>query len=213
MNKIFFAFLFLLNTIIGNSQIREYYKIDDQVSIQLPTPVEVKDTMGKKAIMAEYNNGIYLILSSPSTEYFTEDTEGKKQLKEYYNGVQAGLTSKWNGNIISEGFIDINGTTCKEFTASNESAGQTIDYFIFLKNSNFYTIQFIHAASENIVSIKPISSLLKIAVASNQPYTSYKKNNRSAYKAGVLVGQILGVVIVIVIGILIIIRMSKKKKS
>jgi hypothetical protein len=179
------------------------YKVDDNLSVNIPDDFEVIDTLGQHVIKAQIANALIMIQRIPNNGKTVTNIQDEKELKDAYIGFQKGFTKSQKGKILHQEFIEKDGLLLSRF-ACNATMGEEKQIrhcvVIFIKE-HWYAIQFWEVESMTIELTKEREMLFSsIKLPTDLGLASQMSNSTegsAAYKAGVLFGVLLGYTLII----------------
>lgn len=142
--NILLVFLFLCLNSFAQNLVK--YKIDENVSLDIPEGYEELESSGQMFARTFVGKTIVLI-SKSSAAYSGVEIHKESQLIDYYEGIQNGILKTPKGKLKKENIIEINGLkalkTSSEVVIENEK--KIFDHYIFLLKGITYSVQFIHS--------------------------------------------------------------------
>jgi hypothetical protein len=118
--------------------------IDENVTVNLPSDMEVQDTLGQKIIIAETENAVIVITRSPNGTMSDVEIKTPEELAEFYSGIISGVARQSFGEVLNNEDITLNNLKGQQFTLKIqvEDEVQLRDYFIIFLDNTFYSFQF-----------------------------------------------------------------------
>lgn len=214
---------------IGLTQNWKTYKINKDISVELPEKYSVKDTLHQKLISAETKNyGLVQVIKLPNGTIEIANPENEEDLILLYKGIQSGFVNADNREVIEEKVINLGKLKAKQFTARVpfKEDIQLWNCIVLFVNDTTYSFQFLEfedlrqktATERNkfFSSIK-ISDQLTIEdqlTTFQDEYVQHLQSDETrTLKKGRVIGQIATYLLILGGLIYLAMRVLKRKKN
>jgi hypothetical protein len=195
------------------------YKMDSNLTVNIPENFEIIDTLGQRIVRAQIDNGLIMIQRIPNKGETATSIQNKEELIKNYTGFQKGVVRSQNGKLLNQDFIEKDGLQVTQFSYS-ATMGEELQVrhclTVFL-NENWYTINFweLEALTNEMKNDrdKLFSSIKFLVGQSFKNQLSNSVEGSRGYKVGFLAGKIMGYALMIAIAVSIIIWVSKRAKK
>ena len=134
-------------------------KLDANLSINIPAPYYINDTLGIKVISATIDSGKIVITKMPKGED-NLSIKSQKDLLDFYEGVKEGLMNTLGGELLEDTIIEISNLKLQKmiFNLSLENEHFIVGYIGFVLNNNKYSIQIMEMESKKMKLAKDVLS-------------------------------------------------------
>lgn len=194
------------------------YKIDDNLTVQIPENFEVIDTLGQTIIKALIDNALIMVQRIPNKGEGATNIQNKEELLENYTGFQEGFVESQDGELISQQSVEQDGLqlTKFEFYANMGEERHIRRCLTVFLNDYWYTIQFweVEAMSDELTKEREMlfSSLRFKAGLSLDNQMSDSVEGSRAYRFGYIFGKAIGYIFIVAIILAVIIWISKMSR-
>jgi len=115
MNRISTTILILISINSFGQQWTDY-KIDSNLTVQIPENFEVMDTLGQHIIRARVDNALIMIQRIPNKGEQVTNIQDKSDLIENYKGFQNGIIESQKGKLKNQEIIEKDGLQLIRFS-------------------------------------------------------------------------------------------------
>lgn len=145
MKEKFLIIIFFLS-LHSYSQNLVKYKIDENVSINVPEGFEETEWSEQMYVRAFIDNSIVLVTKS-SEKYSGVKISNESELLEYYEGVLNGILKSSEVKLEKNNIIEINGLKVLKVSSDAiiSDERKICDHFVFSLKGFTYSVQFIHS--------------------------------------------------------------------
>lgn len=219
MKKTVLFLALTLSYFVGKPQTWKNYKINEDISVDLPEKLNVKTTASHKALGAETSHGLVAVTKVTSKISTTVSIRSEEDLITFYRGLQTGFAKGAKGSITEEKTINIGNLKAKQFTVQTTTAsGNQLIYCTALAvNDTAYIFNFLETGDSKQQAEAERNKFFSSIKVSDQltldhQFTSQSAESR-AYKQGRVVGQLVAYLLILSVLVYIIIKLIKRGKK
>lgn len=145
------------------------YKIDNNVSILLPTAPKSIDTLGVRRITAQTTDGLILVMTTLKKDKSIK-IGSRQDLVEFYDGCLKGIIKSSGGTLIQQGLVFKNNLQLHDFSFSVKKDGLdwTVNCVSLFLDGQMYSFQNWQAEDYNAQNNKSLLKEIKLAAGFGQ---------------------------------------------
>ncbi|MFL5765288.1 MAG: hypothetical protein ACJ77K_15195 [Bacteroidia bacterium] len=217
--KGYFLFLLIFTPAAAFTQNWVSYDIDSVLKLEIPSNYSEEDTLGQHVVVANINNGVVVINSTPLSDKQWSVVTDERELKEFYNGFRIGLLQQVNGELVESHFARQNGLLLIQYSMtikidSSEQAKHCVGVLIHGKMYSVFFTEIISKSRELTEQRNRLYNSIKVnpkLLPGDQLHTS-GTSVLTQYKAGYALGYLIafGIVVLLVGGLVfLILKLTK----